>query len=51
VFGAQSDDMGGTLLRRIGIARAKARIGIKNLACSTRRMIQLDALATARASP
>jgi len=51
VFGAQSNDMGGTLLRCIGIARAKARIGLKNLAYNMRRMIQLDALATTRASP
>ena len=29
VFGAQSNDMGGTLLRSVGLARAKARIGLK----------------------
>ena len=39
VFGAQSNDMGGTLLRSVGLARAKARIGLKNLA---RRLVQLD---------
>ena len=27
VFGAQSNDMGGTLVRSIGLVRAKARIG------------------------
>ena len=32
VFGAQSNDMGGTLVRSIGLVRAKARIGLKNLA-------------------
>ena len=32
VFGAQANDMGGTLVRTIGIARAKAKIGMKNLA-------------------
>jgi hypothetical protein len=32
VSGAQADDMGGTLMHSIGIARAKARIGLKNLA-------------------
>ena len=32
VFGAQSNDMGGTLVRSVGLARAKARIGLKNLA-------------------
>lgn len=50
VFGAQSNDMGGTLLRCIGIARATARIGLKNLAYNMRRVAQLDALAAARAS-
>jgi len=50
VFGAQSNDMGGTLLRCIGIARATARIGLKNLAYNMRRVVQLDALAAARAS-
>ena len=49
VFGAQTNDMGGTLLRCIGIARARARIGLKNLAYNMRRVIQLDALAAARA--
>ncbi len=29
VFGAQSNDMGETLVRSIGLARAKARIGLK----------------------
>ena len=32
VFGGQSNDMGGTLVRGIGLVRAKARIGLKNLA-------------------
>ena len=32
VFGAQSNDMGGTLVRSIGLVRARARIGLKNLA-------------------
>ena len=49
VFGAQSNDMGGALLRCIGIVRAKARIGLKNLAYNMRRMVQLDALAAASA--
>ena len=50
VFGAQSNDMGGTLVRCIGIARAKTRIGLKNLAYNMRRVVQLDTLAAARAS-
>ena len=34
VFGAQANDMGGTLVRTIGLVRAKAKIGMKNLACN-----------------
>ncbi len=45
VFGAQSNDMGGTLVRGIGLARAKARIGLKNLAYNMRRLVQLERLA------
>ena len=41
VFGAQTNDMGGTLIRTIGLARAKARIGLKNLAYNMRRLTQL----------
>ena len=52
VFGAQANDMGGTLVRSIGISRAtRARIGLKNLAYNMRRVIQLNALSAARASP
>ncbi len=47
VFGAQSNDMGGTLLRSVGLARAKARIGLKNLAHNMRRLVQLNRLAAA----
>lgn len=49
VFGAQVNDMGGTLVRSIGIARARARIGLKNLAYNMRRAVQLDGLEAARA--
>ncbi len=45
VFGAQSNDMGGTLVRSIGLVRAKARIGLKNLAYNMRRLTQLERLA------
>ncbi|MGY9048606.1 MAG: transposase, partial [Rhodobacterales bacterium] len=41
VFSAQANDMGGTLVRMIGMAWAKARIGMKNLACNRRRLCQL----------
>lgn len=44
VFGAQTNDMGGTLVRTIGLARAKAKIGMKNLAYNMRRLGQLRRL-------
>ena len=44
IFGAQTNDMGGTLLRTIGIVRAKAKIGMKNLAYNMRRLGQLRRL-------
>ncbi len=39
--------MGGTLVRSIGLVRAKARIGLKNLAYKMRRLVQLEHLAAA----
>ena len=47
IFGAQSNDMGGTLVRSIGIVRAKTHIGLKNLAYNMRRLVQLERLAAA----
>ena len=47
VFGSQSNDMGGTLVRSIGIVRAKARIGLKNLTYNMRRLVQLERLSIA----
>ena len=41
IFGAQANDMGGTLVRTIGLVRARARIGMKNLVCNMRRLDQL----------
>ena len=38
VFGAQATDMGGTLVRTIGLVRAG--IGMKTLACNMRRLGQ-----------
>jgi hypothetical protein len=32
---------GGTLVRSIGLIRARARIGMKTLACTMRRLVQL----------
>jgi hypothetical protein len=36
--------MGGPILRTTGILRTKARIGMKTLACNTRRRVQLRRL-------
>ena len=44
IFGAQTNDMGGTLVRSIGLARAKARIGLKNLAYNMKRAGQLTGM-------
>ena len=49
VFGARSNDMGGVLVRSSGLVRAKARIGLKNLADNMRRLVQLERLAAAAA--
>lgn len=42
VFGAQSNDMGGPLVRAIGLERVKAGVGLKNLAYNIRRLMQLE---------
>ncbi len=39
--------MAGTLVRSIGLARAMARIGLKNLTYNTRRLAQLERIAMA----
>ena len=44
IFGAQANDMGGTLVRTIGLVRTKATIGRKNLAYNMRRLGQLRRL-------
>ena len=44
VFGAQTNDMGGTLVRSIGFCRARMRIGLKNLTYNMRRFTQLRKL-------
>jgi len=38
VFGARANDMGGILVRTIGLVRAKAKIGMKNLAYNIHRL-------------
>ncbi len=40
-------DMGGTIVRSIGLVWARARIGLKNLAYNMRRLVQLERLAVA----
>ncbi len=47
VFGAQTNDMGGTIVRSIGITRAKTPIGLKNLAYNMKRLVQLERMAMA----
>ncbi len=47
VFGTQSNDMGDALVRSVGLVRAKAPIGFKNLAYNMRRLVQLERLAPA----
>ena len=42
--GAQANDMGGVLVRTIGLVRAKAKIGTPNLAHNIRRLGQLGRL-------
>lgn len=44
VFGAQSNDMGGVLVRTIGKARAEVKIGLKNLTYNMCRLGQLRRL-------
>src|SRR5260221_7255206 len=43
VFGAQQTSPGGRIVRTIGIARAKAKIGLQNLAYNIRRLVTLSA--------
>ena len=44
IFGAQANDVGGTLVRTIGLVRAKGKIAMKNLAYNMRRLGQLGRL-------
>lgn len=41
VFGAQTKDMGGTMVCSIGMVRTKAKIGMKTLACNMCRLVPL----------
>jgi IS5 family transposase len=47
VFGAQQTASGGRLVRTIGIVRARAKIGLQNLAYNIRRLVTLDRMVAA----
>jgi hypothetical protein len=47
VFGAQQTSPGGRIVRTIGIVRARAKIGLQNLAYNIRRFMTLERLALA----
>jgi transposase, IS5 family len=46
VFGAQETAPGGRIVRTIGIVRARAKIGLANLAYNIRRLVTLERMAT-----
>jgi transposase, IS5 family len=47
VFGAQQNAPGGRIVRTIGIVRARAKIGLQNLAYNIRRLVTLERMAVA----
>src|SRR5262245_31872625 len=47
VFAAQQTALGGRIVRTIGIVRARAKIGLQNLAYNIRRLVTLERIATA----
>jgi IS5 family transposase len=47
VFGAQQTSPGGRIIRTIGIARARVKIGLQNLAYNIRRLVTLEKMAAA----
>lgn len=47
VFGAQQTSPGGRIVRTIGIVRAKAKIGLQNLAYNIRRLVTLERMVAA----
>ena len=49
VFGHQQSSMGGKIVRTIGIARARFKIGMMNLGYNIRRLVQLGRVAAAPA--
>lgn len=51
IFGDQENSMGGTLVRSIGIIRARTKIGLKNLAYNMRRLVFLIRSGQGRTAP
>jgi IS5 family transposase len=49
IFGHQQNSMGGKIVRTIGIARARFKIGMMNLGYNIRRLVQLERMAAASA--
>ena len=49
VFGHQHSSMGGKIVRTIGMARARFKIGMMNLGYNIRRLVQLERVAAAPA--
>lgn len=45
IFGDQQNAMGGKFVRTIGMARARAKIGLMNLVYNMRRLVQLERMA------
>ena len=50
IFGSQTNEMGGTHIRTIGVRRAVTQIGFKNLAYNIRRLAHLEHRRTAAAA-
>jgi hypothetical protein len=48
-FGHQENSMGGKIVRTIGIARARLKIGMMNLGYNIRRLVQIERAAAAPA--
>ena len=49
VFGHQENSMGRKIVRTIGMARARFKIGMMNLGYNMRRLVQLERVAAAHA--
>ena len=49
IFGHQQSSMSGNIVRSIGIARARFKIGMMNLGYNIRRLVQLERVAAAPA--